>query len=333
MLADPRRRFLAAAYAAAAAGVTFLFTLRAGWSGQLGDAAPAAFSRMVEGTAERPFVDRALLPAIVRGLHALLPGGLARRLDAIGGPGARIGWTTAHGSEVALCLALAFAGSLATAFVLRRLARVFAVGPGWACDLAPIGGLLLAPIFFLGSSVHVYDPAVLLGSALGLLFVAQRRRVAFYVVFVLACLNRETAILLAALFAWRERVYGRWIGHAAAQVGIWVGVQVLVRVAHAGNPGHDPQLLFPRNLALLIQPRAALPLWVLTAAFVALLARGWREQPIFLRRALAIVLGPLVLGTLLFGLPTETRDYLEALPILFLLAVPAVVALLRNETA
>jgi hypothetical protein len=320
MLARARAPLRWVAYAAAALAATALFTLRAGRSGQLGDDAPAAFSRMVAETAERPFVDRALVPAVVRGLHALLPPGWARRLDAAV---PQLGWTTAHGSQILLCLLIAFGCYLATAFVLRSLARVSGVGSPRARELAPAAALLLVPAFFLGGSTHLYDPAVLLLSALALLFLVERRPAAFYAVFVLACLNRETAILLAALFALHERGRGRWLAHAAAQTGIWGTTQFLIRAWHAGNPGHGPQLLFPRNLALLVQPRAALPLWVLTALFATLLARGWGEKPRFLRLALPLVLGPLAVGTLLFGLPTETRDYLEALPILFLLAFPA----------
>ena len=50
-----------------------------------------------------------------------------------------------------------------------------------------------------------------------------------------------------------------------------------------------------------------------------LIAPGWRDAPAFLRRALPVVLVPLVVLTMLFGVWYELRDCIEATPLIMLL--------------
>jgi hypothetical protein len=209
--------------------------------------------------------------------------------------------------------------------VLRRLVGVFLpeIDPRVA-DLAPAAGLLLLPAFFVPSSVHLYDPATLLLFALGLLLAARHRWNAFYAVLALAAINRETAFLLTVLFVVHERgrlTRARLALHAGAQVALFLAIQLALRARFAGNPGHDLQLLFPRNLPLLVQPRAALGFWPLAATLAALAAAGWRHAPRRLRQSLVVTLVPLAVGAALVGLPTETRVFFEAYPALFVMGV------------
>jgi len=318
-----RGRVLAAGLDATAAVIACgLFTLRAAWSGQLGDQGLAPFARMIDGTAARPFVHRLLLPSLARGLYVLLPGSLREALDR-GFPGAQVG----------LALLLAFACFLAFALVLRRLLDVCYAAPEGARRWGPAAGLLALPALFLPSSVHLYDPATLLLTALALLLIRERRRLAYYAVFMLACLNRETAILLTALFLlWERRQLApaRLAWHGLIQVMLWAGVLVAIRALQAGNPGHAAQLLFPRNLRLLLEARAAIAFWGVLAVALALVIPGWRRAPRFLRQAALVTLIPVALATLFTGLPTEMRDYLEAYPALFLIALPTAVAWLTR---
>jgi len=305
--------------ATAAAIALALFTLRAGSSGQLTGQGLAPFSRMIDGTAARPFVHRLLLPSLARGLHALLPGPLRDALP--------------RATEV-LALLLVLVCFLAFAFVLRRLLDACYAAPAGVRRWAPATALLALPALFLPSSVQLYDPATLLLTALGMLLILERRRPAYYAVFVLAGLNRETAILLTGLFLlWEGRQLTPWrlAQHALAQGMLWAGLQIAIRALHAGNPGHEAQLLFPHNLRLLITPRAAIPFWGLLALSLALVVPGWKRAPRFLRLAALVMLIPVALGTLLTGLPTEMRDYLEAYPALFLIALPTAVAWLTRE--
>lgn len=319
-----RSRALAAGLDAAAAAIALgLFTLRAGWSGQLTDQGLAPFARMIDGTAARPFVHRLLLPALVRGLQALLPGPLREALDR-----------SFPGAATALALLLVFVCFLAFAFVLRRLLDACYVAPPGVRAVAPAAALLAFPALFLPSSVHLYDPATLLLTALGMLLIQRRRRLPYYAVFVLACLNRETAILLTGLFLLRERSWltpARLAGHACVQGALWAGALIAIRTLHAGHPGHEAQILFPGNLRLLVDPRAAIPFWGLLALALTLVLPGWRRAPRMLRQAALVTLIPVALATLLTGLPTEMRDYLEAYPALFLIALPTAVAWLTRQ--
>ena len=85
----------------------------------------------------------------------------------------------------------------------------------------------------------IYVPSLFF-FALGLLLLLRRRWVAYYVVFALATLNRETSCFLTAgmLFLFWSRENNREImKHWAAQFLIWMSLKAMLALAFLNNPG------------------------------------------------------------------------------------------------
>jgi len=177
-----------------------LFTLRAGWSGQLADQGLAPFSRMIDGTAARPFVHRLLLPSVARGLHALLPAPLRD--------------SPAHTVEVALALLLVFACFFGFAFVLRRLLDACYAVPEAVRRWAPAAALLalinLVGVFRKGDARATISRAVLakiglfsavIGLYLVLLKVAGFAAATFVALLLLLKVTKTKGWLLPVLVA------------------------------------------------------------------------------------------------------------------------------------
>jgi hypothetical protein len=306
---------------------------------------------LVGETAYRPFVTRALLPAIVRGVVWATPG-LQARVDARvaraleqAGPGqhtdralATLGWTPGDAYVHLVAVLVMLVCFLALPWVLRRLLTVFYDLPPPVVDVAPLFGLLPLPLFFVPYARYLYDPGTLLLWALGLWFVAERRHVLVWLLLPILAYHKETAVLLPPLVALREwSVSPRWRVYLvlAAQLAIVAGVRLWLGHLYADNPGGMVLFVGPGHMRELIVTLFRRPPYVpaVVAMFWALVHTGWRESPVFLRRALFLVLVPLVLLSFAFGYVDEIRGYYEAWAIVFLLAIPGALSLLGAAPA
>ena len=162
---------------------------------------------------------------------------------------------------------------------------------------------------------------------LGLGLLVRRRWRLFLVVFVLACLNKETTILLTLVFAIHFRrpaslPRAAYRGLLLAQLAIFAVLKTGLYVLYRDNPGAFVEAHFPQhNLDVLkAYPLATVFGWCGVALLVAY---RWPEKPAFLRDALWIAL-PLVVLTFFLGYLDELRDYYEAYPIVLLLILHSV---------
>jgi hypothetical protein len=341
-----RRLFLALLYAYVSVLVLVCLLLRG-----ISTYSWASVPLLVDGTAYRPFVTRALLPAIVRGvvratpgLHAFVDARLARALEH-SGPGqhfdralATLGWTPADTYVHLVAVLVMLACFLALPWVLRRLLTLFYDLPPPVVDVAPVFGLLSLPLFFVPYARYLYDPGTLLLWALALWFVAERRHVLVWLLLPVIAYHKETAVLLPPLVALREwGVSPRWrvVAVLAVQLAICAGVRLWLGQHYAGNPGGVVLTVGPAHTRELVVTLFRRPPYVLAvvAMFWALVQAGWRETPVFLRRALFLVLLPLALFSFAFGYVDEIRGYYEAWAIVFLLAMPAALSLLGATPA
>ena len=311
----------------------------------------ATVPALVDGTAYRPFVTRALLPAIVRGVVRATPA-LRTRVEArlasslaSTRPGwhldralAVLGWTPADAYVHMVATGVMLACFLALPWVLRRLLAVFYDLPPPVVDVAPVFGLLALPLFFLPYARYLYDPGTLLLWAVGLLLVAERRHVTVWLLLPVLAYHKETAVLLPLLVALREwelAPRGRVALVAVAQLLVVALVRLWLHAQFAANPGGVVLLAGPGHLRELAMTAFRRPPYVplVVAMLWALVQSGWRESPRYLQNALPLVLLPLVLLALAFGYVDELRDYYEAWAIVFLIAVPAALTLLRATPA
>lgn len=280
---------------------------------------------MVDGTAHRPYVRRALVPIAARGVERLA-GETGRR--------AATAWAESH-PEIAQRLgwkpdrALAFAFifvvhglalvGFAAAFRALTLA-VWDVGEGVASVAAAVA-VLLVPLHF-GYQNFVYDfPALALFTA-GLALAHSGRAGAFTALWPLGLLNKETYALLGMSFvlkfrrAWSPAKLRGQVLVLLAIAAVVIGALVL---AFHRNPGEAFEWHLARNLDY--HPGAKqLRRDLAYLAFWAFGVIGWRAKSALVFEA-ALIGGTLFFATFFLGFLGEWRDFYEAFPLGLLLGL------------
>jgi hypothetical protein len=303
---------------------------------------PSSFERMVSGTAQRPFVYRALVPVMVRTATAAIPMSTRERLvkAAQEQPALRAVCTfcdkipAERFPEFVVAVVVMYASLVGFALALRRLfERLFRAPDGFR-DKVPLLALLLLPPFFCYTS-FIYDFPALLFFTLALDLMARARWGAYLSIFVLSCFNKETTILLAVVFAiqfLRGSSLGRaaFYGLLAAQLIAYVGIKTGLSWIYRENPGAMVEYHLDHNFALLRPyPLSTAAAWL---GVVLLVIHRWSDKPVFMRRGLWI-LAPLVGLTLFLGYLDELRDYYEAFPIVVLMMSHSVARLAGIEVS
>lgn len=293
----------------------------------LNESSRQTFAKMIDGTAARPYVYRVFMPGAINAIEAITPQ-QARPIaeKVVAKLGDRVSWERDYALEYLICAALVFGCYMGFLFTMRGFVGEFY--PAHA-DFAPVfAGLVL--ILFFRYTATLYDPGTLLLFPLGTLLAYQRRVVAFSIVFVVACLNKETACLLVWLFL--IRMWDVWpvrkvFAFCAAYAAAWLGIKWGLEHAFASNAGALTEWhLFDHNLILLSKyPLSALYTVLVLGLFGWLVARGWKDSPMFLKVGLVGVFMPLFGAAFLWGKLDEIRDYYEAIPLAFVIAMRAVV--------
>jgi hypothetical protein len=169
---------------------------------------------------------------------------------------------------------------------------------------------------------YIYDYPLLLATAWMILLIHKDRMAAYYPCFALACLNKETAILMipvVALYSLHRRLpLGRVLGQVAAHLAIFVPVKLFVNYLTAANPGQQFNFELVHNLRFLThsQSMASVVAWLILAALVG---HRWSQKP-FLLRCGVVPLAVLMAMMFFVGFFDELRDYYEAVPFLLPLA-------------
>jgi hypothetical protein len=295
---------------------------------------------MIAGTAHRPFVYRQLVPLAVRAANRATPQPIREAVAAVAREPKRqellsyLKWEREHLFDYVVIAAILMSCFLGFALAMRSLiGNVYHVSPA-VRDMAPVPALILLPVFFR-SFPAIYDPSALLLFAWALALMAKERLGSYYPVFALACLNKETSLLLVPLFVLRElgkRMPGFVFGHAALQTSIWGLFRSVLTERFRRNPGLTFEFhLLDHNLVLYREPVYLLYFLAVFGSFWLLIRRGWAGAPRLLRRSFLLTFGVLFVATLLFGYVDEARDYLEAYPLAFLIMLPGILELLGSR--
>lgn len=254
---------------------------------------------MLDGSAHRPFITRALVPLLLRLSVTALP------VD-----------------PQAVAVALMYGSLLGSVWALRLLAQSF-WPPSTRLDAAVLLSVpALAPLTI--AYTMIYDFPTLFLFTLGLALMARERWAAFLAVFALGSLNRETTALLALvlLVAYAGRLPARRLaGLMAAQGLIYVLVRGAVAWQFRHNPGSSVEFnLWLQAVIFIFMPLASAAHLLLAAAVGLLVAANYRAKPRFLRAALVALAPTLLALYALFGNPWEIRVFYELFPICYLLA-------------
>jgi hypothetical protein len=282
---------------------------------------PAA---MIHGTGPKPFVLRTLVPSTVRLVREAIPDSTARRWwlkilrrhPRLVAELPFLEWEEQFLLEYLIAVVVMAVCLVGYLVAMRALYGALHPGAGWQRRLLPLAALACLPFFFARGTHFLYDFATLMFMALGLLLIERRRFGPYYAVMVLALLNKETAVLLVLVFAvrlWHQLPTRVLLAHLAAQVTLAVAVRAVLLVVFRNNPGAPAQWALPKNLLLMADRGIDLPTLGLFAVLLLAVSTRWRHEPALLKAAL-VMLPPLCLAYVLFGVYGEIRIFYEVVP-------------------
>lgn len=300
-------------------------------------------SDMVQGTAERPYVYRVLVPWMIGAADRLMPEFVQEAAgDALmslkTSPVITPFITDKYNLRMVfeqpelmhlrvamlLVVTLLLAGYIVALYKLGR-----ALFPGeWAMALfMPVLGLLLPPALAY-PTMYTYDFAVLFLSTCCYYCLAAGKWRWYYVWFILACINKETSVFLLlfySLWYFPRMETKRFITHWACQFILFVAIRGAIYHAYADNPGEFLKSdYFNWQLITLLTGYDYADVIVYCAAAL-LLTCGWQQKPLFARYGLSIF--ALMLGAfIIFGRPEEYRVFYDILPLLIVLATHTLVS-------
>ena len=296
----------------------------------------------LERSAKRPYVYRVLYPEIIRGVSrasdaviaAVGPSvqnpfdGVGNRIfEEVGGAPEARPYATEYGVHFVLSLFCL----LGFAIVLRGMTQaVYPSYPRFVADLAPLIAVSLIPVVFFREANLFYDPLTWFLFSLCFLFILRRRHAAYLTLFPLAVIHKETAILLVILFFLKERgalSKSRLLVLTTTQLIVFAVLKLALNYAFRANPGAVAESHIPYNLSSFQDPIFYVKTLLVVVPFGALIAYHWAQKDRFLRHGFLLTLIPMITLAFTFGVLGEFRDYYEIYPLIYLLALPTVLAI------
>lgn len=186
---------------------------------------------------------------------------------------------------------------------------------------APIFGLLAISAFSRPWQ-YIYDIPVLYLSASCYYFIIRKQYKAYILFFVLACLNRETAIFIFIFFTlWAYKQYNTlaFVSLWVTQCVVFISIKSVLALIYYKNPGWflEENLFFVLNKDIL--GKANFHKMINLGMLFFLLTYRWKMKPAFLKTGLWLL--PAVYTAYVFhGNPGEYRVFFDVLPVLVLLA-------------
>ena len=295
------------------------------------------FEAMVDGTARKPFVYRQLVPVLTNAVVDVTPPAFrtsaAQWVEHIKTDNRYKNlrrytpWLQKtfparerhYKRMVASVIIFGFLlGYMALLFVLAR--ALFPADAAIAF-FAPVVGVL-AFCSFGYQWQYIYDIPLLCLSAACFYLIYKERFRGYLLVFLLACLNKETAIFSLIFFTiWHvHRLPARHFAVLwALQCAIYMSVKLIVSINFIKNGGYFLEDNIHLILAKDILAESNVQKIVITLSLWFLLAFGWQDKPAFLKQALWLL--PMVYAAyFLYGFPHEYRVFFDIHPPLVLLA-------------
>jgi len=307
----------------------------------------------------RPFQYRVLMPLVIRAIEAAIPIKVKDTVTRIAAPKIL---ANMENREVAIEKAEVISNHIFRSVLyiglnilmmflflisLRLLASTLDIFPSLWIDIAPLGMVLVMPIFY-DCAVYMFDFPHLVLFTLGMYLLYKQNWALYLIVLGVSILNKETGILMVVIFAivYISRMdRARFIKLLGIQIAIFLVIKISLYTIFRDLPGgfvewrlgdnieHLAKLsnyfrftptgrsmLLPINLNIPLPRGINLPMFV---AIVLVVWYRWREKPLFLRKALGylVVVVPLALT---MGLVFELRAYFDVLPIIYLLGAAGI---------
>jgi hypothetical protein len=297
----------------------------------------ASLSRMVYLSAARPYVSRTLIPSIVRVLVPLLPSELVSMASThpyLANVLGNIARSDLDGfSREAFVMAIFMFASLLLSILVYRSLLAALNYKRWVKDLLPIVFLETLPLWFIHFG-YIYDFPTLLLFTLAISLMYQQKWKSYFVVYVLANFNKETAILLILVYMlhyWGKLSLKPYLILLAGQLFLALEIKALLGWIFRYNPG----LVIEFHYFDHVQAAANRPLLVSIILAFCIFAifftwYGIRLLPDFVRHSLVIT--PLMIVLFLVsGYPFEFRVFLEIAPLLSLAVFTGLVRVIGRD--
>lgn len=287
-----------------------------------------AFADMMTGTAIRPPVTRVLTLWITKGLALLFPPTIHAGAEGLlTAPGLlpdllrlyRV--PSGFAMEGAINLTIQLLCIVGFALALKALIGAVFKLPRMVPEILTLVGLLgLSPMMFFA---YIYDLPNLFLCTLGLYCIAARKRVAYFAVFILAILNKETAAVLAVpgmLMFWdiKKPIINRILAGTGTLIALALAIRLSLAWAYRENPGGVFEFHLPDSLAMLRDyPVLGIVSILAAAGMLWLIFNGWKHKPAV--AILGAVPGLLLLVLWFFGsVAFEFREFYEVYAASFL---------------
>lgn len=309
---------------------------------------------MTEFEAYKPFQYRILLPVTIRAIEFLTPNSIEGKINDLTsnilenrvGSGDEVAENkseklTGYGYRIVIYFLINISALFVFLITIKYLAGALNILPEKICDLIPFGMLIALPIYFNFGN-FMYDFSHLFLFTLSLLFLYKQRWLKYVIVFSLALLNKETAVLLVIVFIvnhYRTLSRVTFYKLLGIQIGIFIVIKFVLYLVFLDNAGGTVEyhlawnlnhmshlknyfdfetigkgMLFPVSLGIPLPRGLNIPMFVFILLVIAF---NWREIPLFLRKSLAYIPVLFILG-LTMGHINELRAYYDALPIVYL---------------
>ncbi len=283
---------------------------------------------MVNGTAYRPYIYRVLVPFVANKIILSIPEQTRITITQVTENNATLKsffsdrrWYTGYASEYYVVLILMYASLWGFVFSFKYLFRGLFKTSERFLDAASVLAILGLPCLYWFNT-YIYDFMTLFLFTLGLATMIRRKWRSYLFIFVFACINKETTILLTYIFAihffkHQKLNLSTYILLLFVQVTIFGSIKIFIDMLFIHNPGGLVEFWLKRNIMLWLRPYP-IALYLQWAALGLLVIYKWSEKPLFLKQGLLIFI-PLLVTMALWGTVYELRAFYEAYPIVFLL--------------
>jgi hypothetical protein len=279
------------------------------------------FAAMMDGTAQRPYVYRRLVPLIANFAEQLIPAAEQRafveyhfdrfHLNQIYFARAKYSnpnpenWTPAYAIKFHTVYLILFSSLIGMTYCLRFLVETVFPKDYSVSLIAPLAFLTMLPLSFLQGDFFYDFPELLLLSAL-LLAAFNRSYTWWLVLLPLAVLNKESNVLVPLLYApvlLSGKMSRKDWGKILVSVSLSLAVYWYVSQAYAENSGGATSWQLPRNIEFWSKPKNYL-LWAdlyapmipfprganlfLAGLILSMFGVEWRSKPRELKQLLCV---------------------------------------------
>jgi hypothetical protein len=294
----------------------------------------AAFESALSGTTIKPYITRTLMIILVNGIHSICPESIILIINhlpensrTVGNLINSLGWNPDRLSYYFIFSGIVFSCfQLLTITMYKLLDFVYDL-PKYFLDLAAPLAVLAIPCLFSTINMY-YDPLTLLLFPAAFLFILRAQSTLFILTFILATLNKETAIFLvlpALLIREQSHSKIKMKKDFFSLVSIWALIRLSISYYYIDVNGSITEFHLMDNIAFI--PMIPVYFWehyILVALVAVLIKISWAEKPLLLRRIFILMLTLMLPTWLIWGRIPEVRVFYEIYSIAILLAVPTI---------